>query len=94
MDNNPSNQGVDVPACRRFSQPRRVFAEILFASNDTRATPKANCMVQSPALEGASPWAWFTGFRVGGATAYLQVTILIMCWLITISYWSILLMLW
>jgi hypothetical protein len=66
--------GVLVPATAAFPVPRRVQASILFCSNDTRATPKANCMVQSPALVGASPWAWVDGYTLGNTTACLQVS--------------------
>jgi hypothetical protein len=83
--------GVLVPPTAAFPETRRVFAHILFCSNDTRASPKANCMTQSPAKDGASPWAWIDGYRVGKMTAYLQVIlILVQCHMIPIEYHMIL----
>jgi hypothetical protein len=67
-------RGVLVPPLAEGGQATRVFAEIVAVSNDTRATPMANCMRQAPALVGASTHSWLEGqyFKGCGATYYVQ----------------------
>jgi hypothetical protein len=64
--------GVHVPASPGRPHATNHHCAILFCSNDTRATPKANRMRQSPAKVGASTHAWLDGFTLNGTVGYLQ----------------------